>query len=78
VIWLSQVLADVGFRQTKTNAIIFRQSISICLVVNPEYHCHTKNINVQYHMLQDFQAGGGVLMTYRNTNAQIADILTKR
>ena len=50
---------------------------AIRLVLNPEFHKRTKNIDVVNHIIREFQAMGEITLVYIPTRLQLADILTK-
>ncbi len=50
---------------------------AIRLIRNPELHQRTKHIDVKYHFVRSLQGDGTIDAVCVNTEAQLADILTK-
>lgn len=50
---------------------------AIALAKNPQFHAHTKDIDIQHHFVHEKQAEGQVSLQYIPTEKQVADGLTK-
>jgi hypothetical protein len=50
---------------------------AIALSKNPEHHDRSKHIDIIFHWIRQQQAEGLIRLEYRNTNAMVADVLTK-
>jgi hypothetical protein len=46
-------------------------------VKNPEFHCRTKHIDLQYHFIGEKHESKEIDIQYISTADQIADLLTK-
>ncbi len=63
----------LGFTKHSTHPLIYVDNQNAIRVFsNPEYHQHTKEIDIQYHVIRDFQICHLVQLVYVG-----ADILTK-
>ena len=49
----------------------------IAIAKNPEFHDHTKHIDIRYHFLCHKVESGKITLDYLSTNDQPADVLTK-
>lgn len=76
-IWLRQLMLDLGYPQVKPTLIFEDNNGSISLALNPEHHNRTKHIDVRYHYIRQLIENHQVELAWCDTNAMIADILTK-
>ena len=77
VIWLRQLLKDLG-HEIKTPTIIYEDNQAcINLANNPVAHGRTKHIDVKYHFLREKLMEGTFTLQYCQTKEMIADALTK-
>lgn len=76
-IWLSRLLTDLlGEEATKPELFVDNQS-AIALSRNPVHHDRSKHIDVRYHFIRQCVDEGSILLSYIETEQQLADILTK-
>ena len=47
------------------------------LAKNPQFHNHTKHIDIRYHFIRDTLAVGEIVLQYLPTADMVADIMTK-
>ena len=77
VIWCRRLLADLGFAQTEPTVIYTDSQSALRLAMNPEFHAHTKHIDIKYHYTREQILLQSIQLQYVNTYAQLADILMK-
>lgn len=77
VIWCRRLLADLGFAQTAPTVIYTDSQSALRLAMNPEFHAHTKHIDIKYHYTREQILLQSIRLQYVNTHEQLADILTK-
>ena len=78
VIWCrTRLLADLGFAQTAPTVIYTDSQSALRLAMNPEFHAHTKHIDIKYHYTREQILLQSIRLQYVNTHEQLADILTK-
>jgi hypothetical protein len=75
-VWLRQLLSELGQGTHPTPLLINNQS-TIAIAKNPEFHDHTKHIDVRYHFLQQVDNDNMVELEYVPTGDQVANVLTK-
>lgn len=77
VIWLKNILAELGF-DTPNPAIIFEDNTStIRAAYNPVEHSKLKHLDINYHAVREFVELNKVAIIPISTTNQIADMLTK-
>jgi hypothetical protein len=77
VVQLRQFLEQIHFcPTTPTNIHIDNQS-AIAIAKNPEFHNHTKHIDIHHHFLHKKVEEKQINLEYISTNTQVADVLTK-
>lgn len=69
--------ANIDDRRSNPTPLLCDNQSAIRLVRNPELHQRTKHIDVKYHFIRSLQDDGTIDATYVNTEAQLANILTK-
>ena len=50
---------------------------AIALSRNPVFHDRSKHIDVRYHFIWECVDEGGIVLSYTETEQQLADVLTK-
>jgi len=58
------------------HVVYYDNQSCIELSENPIFHDHSKNINIQYHYLEDRVQKGAIVFKYVLLNLQVANILT--
>ena len=76
VLWIQQLLSDIGINQTKTPLYCDNQA-ALALTKNPIKHQKTKHMDIQYHFVRELQASGTISVAYCPTTSMPADIMTK-
>jgi hypothetical protein len=74
-IWLRQLLSELGLDVSSPTVLHIDNQSAITIVKNPEFHDHTKHIDVCYHFLQ--QVVKSIQLSYTLTGEQVANVLTK-
>ena len=75
-VWLKDLVKELEI--TQDNVLLHCDSQSaICLAKDPIYHARTKHIDVRYHKLREFVAGGYIQLVKVPTEKNVVDMLTK-
>jgi hypothetical protein len=77
VLWLKQLLNEIGFTQSQPVLIHSDNQGCIALTKNPAYHSRTKHIDIRHHFIRDAVEVGAVELQYCATDDMVADVLTK-
>ena len=77
MIWCCKLLANLGFAQTEPTVIYIDSQSAFRLARNPEFHVHTKHIDIKYHYTREQILLQSIRLWYVSTHDQIVDILTK-
>jgi hypothetical protein len=77
VIWLRQLLIELGLDLDSPTVLHVDNQSAIAIAHNPEFHDHTKHIEVRHHFLRHKVEGEEIRLEYTPTNEQTADVLTK-
>jgi hypothetical protein len=70
-------LGELGLDIREPTTILADNQGSIALSKNPEHHARTKHIDIKYHYIREQVSNEAVSIYYINTEAMIADVLTK-
>ncbi len=76
-VWLRQLLSELSLNTSSPTILHVDNQSAIVIAKNPEFHDHTKHINVCYHFLWQVIEDGMVELCYIPTGDQVADALTK-
>src|SRR5579859_2938583 len=76
-IWIQCLIKEIGISIVNTNVIYANNQGSITLAKNPEYHAHTKHIDIQHHFVWECIENGNIILQYVPTNEMAADAMTK-
>ena len=77
VIWLRQLLEQLGFKQTSPTNLLRDNQGAIALAKNPRNHPRTKYIELRYHFIRLAISDGHILLNYVPTSEMVVDGLTK-
>ncbi|GJV54631.1 putative RNA-directed DNA polymerase [Tanacetum coccineum] len=77
VIWLRRILRHIGLLQEESTIVVCDNMSTIRLSRNPVMHNRSKHIDVRYYFLRDLVIEGVIELKYCNTQAQIANLMTK-
>ena len=77
VVWLRCLLSELGQAIDIPTHLHIDNQLAIAIAQNPEFHDHTKHIDVWYHFLQQKVDSKEILLAYLPTDDQITDTLTK-
>jgi len=77
VIWLRQLLSDLGYQQQSPTTLYVDNQSTISLAKNPVMHARTKHIDICHHFIREHLDNQDINLEYINTADMIADILTK-
>ena len=70
-------MADLGFEQKNPTVIYEDNQGAIALATNPGYHARTKHVDIRHHFVREKVLAGDIKVIYKETEHQLADILTK-
>ena len=76
-IWLSRLLGEFLDEKATVPRLLVDNKSAISLSKNPVFHDRSKHIETRYHLIRDYVEQGDLEIDYVNTEAQLADILTK-
>ena len=76
-VWLRQLLTVLSLDLTDPTTLHINNQSAIAIARNPEFHNHTKHIEVRHHFLRQLVDEGHVSPTYLPMGDQITDVLTK-
>ena len=77
VVWLRNLLWDLGFRQQKPTIIHEDNQSRIAISTNPQLNEKTAHIQVKYHYIQEKIQDKTILLQYCPTLDHLADMFTK-
>jgi hypothetical protein len=77
VIWLRRLLKGFDIDQSKSTVLFEDNQGCIAMSKNPVHHDRTKHIDIKYHFIRETISNGEVVITYKETENMLADILTK-
>lgn len=77
VLWLRQLLADIGYPQSDATMVYSDNQGCIALARNPVFHARVKHIDIRHHFVRERLTDGTLDLQYQPTETMIADILTK-
>ncbi|GJZ60536.1 retrovirus-related pol polyprotein from transposon TNT 1-94 [Tanacetum coccineum] len=77
VVWLRRMFEHIGLTQEEGTVINCDNMSTIKISKNPVMHSRSKHIDVRYFFLRDLVNEGTIKLKYCNTQAQVADIMTK-
>ncbi len=77
IVWLRHLLANLGYSQSTPTMFFLDNQNAIRLSSNPKFHCHTKHIDIQYHIIHQSQEHQFIHLQYVSIDDQIVDVFTK-
>jgi hypothetical protein len=77
VVWLRQLLDDLGFHQEQPTSIYEDNTACIHLANNPQISKRTKHIDVRFHWIREKVNKNEITLKYCPTKSQLADMMTK-
>jgi hypothetical protein len=77
VIWLRQLIAEMGYAQQSATIINEDNESTIDCTRNPVSHSKMKHIDIKYHVIRDYIEQGQITVKWISTNEQLADMFTK-
>jgi hypothetical protein len=76
-IWLTRILAELGYSHTSPIIIFEDNSSTIAATENPVSHFKLLHLESMHHQIKDFIADNQVIVRHVDTEHQLADLLTK-
>ena len=76
-VWLRKLLSDFQQHKEDSTTIFCDNKATISMTKNPIFHNRTKDIDIRHHFIRDLVIKSKIILKYYNTDAQVADILTK-
>ena len=77
VIWLQNLLKDLGMTKYAPKIINVDNQGTIALAENPIHHARTKHLDVQLQFVRNSIENGVIELKYCPTDVMLADIMTK-
>ncbi|GAA5990581.1 hypothetical protein JCM11641_007793, partial [Rhodosporidiobolus odoratus] len=77
MLWLRQLLRELGFDTTTPLLIRGDNSGSLLLANHPTSHSRTKHIAVHYHFTRELVEEGKIVLKWVPTDEMVADVFTK-
>ena len=77
IVWMRQLMADLGYPQSAPTLLKSDNQAAIRLVRNPEFHKRTKHVDIKYHVIRDHFTHQRLQVAYVPTADNVADLLTK-
>ena len=77
VVWLRRLLLKLKQKVEGPTILTMDNQSAITIARNPEFHDHSKHIEIWHHFLRQKIEEGELGLEYTPTGDQVADILTK-
>ena len=77
ICWLIQLLADMGFSQTRPTILRLDNQGAIALGENPMISEKSKHVKLRYHYVREQCRDGFIKFEWVTSKHQLADFLTK-
>ena len=77
VLWHRSLFQKLKIELPNTSTIFSDNQAAILIMHHPEFHAHTKHIDIAYHFLRDLVQFGTLNLVYVNTHQNLVDIFTK-
>ena len=77
VLWHRTLCKKLSIPQPATLTILCNNQAAIAIVHHPEFHTHTKHIDITYHFLHDLIKSGTLDIVYVPSCKNLADLFTK-
>jgi hypothetical protein len=71
------MMSEIGFDMTNASTLYCDNQSAIALIKDKADHQRTKHISIRYHYIRELHSRGAIIPQYLNTEAMIADLLTK-
>ena len=76
ILWIKHQLEDFNLSYDHI-PILCDNTSAICLTKNPIQHSRTKHIEIRHHFIRDHVQKGDIVLSFVETDKQLADIFTK-
>ncbi|KAF2320532.1 hypothetical protein GH714_028041 [Hevea brasiliensis] len=76
-LWLRKLIEDFSLEQKGATKIFCDNQSTIAIAKNPAFRGRTKHIVVHHHFIRKLVTNGKVVLKFRSTNEQTADVFTK-
>ena len=77
VLWHQTFCEELGIPQPTTSTILCDNQAAIAIAHHPEFHAHTKHIDIAMHFLCDHIESRTINITYMPSHKNLADLFTK-
>ena len=77
VLWHCSLFRELKIDLPETSIIFSDNQAAIAIAHHPEFHAHTKHIDIAYHFLRDLVKSGMLNLVYVNTHQNLVDLFTK-
>lgn len=77
LIWLQVLMTEIAPSPRNLPLLMVDNQSAIKLTKNPELHKRSKHIDIRHHFIREKYSQGSFVLSYIDTENQIADVLTK-
>jgi hypothetical protein len=76
--WLRHLYGELGYTQKEPILLLGDNDGSIAMAKNPEFHKHTKHVDIRWHWVRDLVSDGLINIVDCCDPEQTVDVLTKQ
>ena len=77
ILWHQSLFNELEIPQPETSILFSDNQATIAISHYPEFHAHTKHINIAHHFLHDLVESGTIKIIYIQTGENLADVFMK-
>ena len=77
VLWLRYLLEELGLQSAGATKIMMANKSAISMATNLGYTPRAKHVDLQAHFVRDHVESGNISLTYKPSEDQLADFLTR-
>ena len=77
ILWYQSLFHELEIPQPETSVLLLDNQAMIAISYHPEFHAHTKHIDIAHHFLCDLVKSGTIEIIYIQTRKNLADVFTK-
>ena len=76
-LWLNQPTSELTSSNNQQITILEDNQSAIAMTHNPQFHGHSKHIDIKYYFIRDHVNSGNIKFVYCPTGDMLADMFTK-